>query len=597
MSCLNLLIILINIMSSTVKSACCNCLLQGPIFGDASCQADGGECANILCNIGDARFTLTPDEFCCSTSWDTVCVTEATIICGDETINPSLSPTLYPSVQPTLQPTKYPSIEPTKTHTIYPTIAPSVSPTSPPTPHCPALLVKVIDAIGFPAKPFDGLYTFKHKDIYHGRPIWIVPQMATDKNIEFDGSNWIINGENNGVLSYASNALYPPESDINAEWTHSSVPGTFHVDIKCVVTSSPVSAPTNAPTISPTISPSIAVTYQLTKQPTANPTHIHTSMHTTDRTHYPTFIPIVNPTNNPTQAPLVPTMTHTANPISHPSIHPTFDPTVLPTNSALKSKHISNQDGLTASSNMSMGLTTLICGLMAIFIVLFGLFCVICLQRHKQKQLSKYENNVLNMRVTSVSMNSPTSVSIVSVDNDISPFSYTQSPKLPAAMSKFDIDRSNANIETSPNGEHNILDPVTDNEENDDDIGIIYDDATIYNEEIEKAQIEEISEWKENEVSSDTTKNTDKITKVDRQKKKVTFATFQTVESFSNLQMDDQVHCIIPSTQLAPSMVDILIKSIQVEDVTLFVNITSSVGDDKNLENVHDIKVKKDDDI
>merc|ERR1712154_494751 len=48
------------------------------------------------------------------------------------------------------------------------------------------------------------------------------------------------------TLSYRSNSHFPPHRDpINAEWKHSSIPGTFHVFMDCIHSHSDSSASTN----------------------------------------------------------------------------------------------------------------------------------------------------------------------------------------------------------------------------------------------------------------------------------------------------------------------------------------------------------------
>merc|ERR1719384_310838 len=106
--------------------------------------------------------------------------------------------------------------------------------------------------------------------------------MEFDKNILFDGFRWIINGENDGILSHPSNTLHPPYSSFG--WTHSSIPGvtdanitSFHVDIKCVSTFAPISVPTDSPTPSPSISPTLSPINHPTTNPTPSPSNNPTS--------------------------------------------------------------------------------------------------------------------------------------------------------------------------------------------------------------------------------------------------------------------------------------------------------------------------------
>eukprot|EP01083_Nonionella_stella_P047137 126186_1 len=292
------------------------------------------------------------------------------------TTHPTIEPTSYPTTQPTMEPTSdptsYPSMEPSSYPTAYPstdpsmapsspptnapssppTAAPSLAPTTPPTtaptPHCPVVFVTVMDAKdAFDASDFNGLYTFAHNTIIHGRPVWEVPQIRTDKNIKYDGTQWVINGEHDGVLSHVTNSYYPPQSDLDAKWTHSVVPGLFAVDIKCVDTFAPVTAPTSSPTqpptTSPTFSPSVAPTYVPSNAPTVSPTQDPTAIPTMeptidptiDPTTYPTRLPSIDPTGAPTAAPthppsLAPSVAPSNVPSNAPSTHPTQHPTDSP---------------------------------------------------------------------------------------------------------------------------------------------------------------------------------------------------------------------------------------------------------------------------
>eukprot|EP01084_Bolivina_argentea_P188125 323928_1 len=218
-----------------------------------------------------------------------------------------------------------------------------------PTPHCPAVFVTVIDANGgFDASNFNGLYTFSHGEYINNRPTWKVPQIPQDKNIQYRNTHWIINGQNKGILSHQSYNQYPPDSDINAQWSHNIVSGIFHVNIKCVHTFSPITAPTNAPTQpptnTPTFSPSIAPTEQPTFDPTNDPTTDPSYDPTGDPTYNPTIYPTIQPTymptkypsKSPTDAPTdIPTRSPSISPTDIPSNAPTLAPTLYPTDSPI----------------------------------------------------------------------------------------------------------------------------------------------------------------------------------------------------------------------------------------------------------------------
>ncbi len=166
-------------------------------------------------------------------------------------------PTLTPTTNPTMEPTKYPTTQstfslsishqsPTLTPTPPPSISPSIAPTTPPT----------------MAYNFNVLFTFMCGEYINNRHVWKVPQIPPDKNTAFAGAYWISNGQNEAVLY---NSQYPPGGHKSAECIHNIVSGTFHVNIKCVLTFAPITAPKNAPrkppANTPIYSPSIASTY------------------------------------------------------------------------------------------------------------------------------------------------------------------------------------------------------------------------------------------------------------------------------------------------------------------------------------------------
>ena len=113
-----------------------------------------------------------------------------------------------------------------------------------------------MDANGFLAEEFDGLYAYVHEKGSFGRPWWEDPQDVNDKNIHSGGNYWAIHGAGHGFLTHQSVNYYPPHNNAAAEWKHSSVAGTFHVVIKCVESYAPSAAPTFSPSLNPTLAPS-----------------------------------------------------------------------------------------------------------------------------------------------------------------------------------------------------------------------------------------------------------------------------------------------------------------------------------------------------
>eukprot|EP01084_Bolivina_argentea_P241669 405629_1 len=176
-----------------------------------------------------------------------------------------MSPTVTPTVTPST-PSLTPSVAPTQPPTNAPSISPTIPPTMAPTPLCPSLLITIQDFVNFNQGNFNGLYTFMHNEI-NSRPIWAIPQVSTDKNIQYDGNHWVINGIGNEMLYTINHGQYPPIDNLNITWNHSTQPGLFHIDIQCVESFAPVSSPSNAPTIPPTASPTIPPTIIPTKNP------------------------------------------------------------------------------------------------------------------------------------------------------------------------------------------------------------------------------------------------------------------------------------------------------------------------------------------
>ena len=130
------------------------------------------------------------------------------------------------------------------------------------------MFVTINGAVGFDAADFDGLYTSNGRQ--NGEPYWEYPQSPSDKNIIYDGSKWIINGLNTAANLRTSRDIHP--SDIDTLWTYSDSGSTFDINIKCVLTSSPIAAPTSAPSQPPTTAPSYSPSIAPTNFPTFSPT-------------------------------------------------------------------------------------------------------------------------------------------------------------------------------------------------------------------------------------------------------------------------------------------------------------------------------------
>ena len=189
-----------------------------------------------------------------------------------------------PSISPTTDPTLQPSVSPT----LPPSIAPTQPPTRAPTPECPNLEVTVTDLVPWRVN-FNGHYVFIHTKTFNGRPVFEVPQDPTDRNIQYSGGQWVIDGIGDGTLSYDSTLPYPPHGASSFKgWTHNqgNYSGNYTVLIRCVLTFAPITSPTSAPTAPPTNTP----TYSPSEAPSISPT----------------LAPSHTPSYSPTKAPTIP---------------------------------------------------------------------------------------------------------------------------------------------------------------------------------------------------------------------------------------------------------------------------------------------------
>eukprot|EP01083_Nonionella_stella_P172673 593341_1 len=233
------------------------------------------------------------------------------------TVHPTVQPTVNPSINPTVNPTTDPTVDPTNAPSMSPTIAPSGSPTSPPTlaptPVCPNLKVIIIDqgTLPFNKDKFEGLYVYEHQHLINDRPVFEIPQMKDDKNIQYHGvhptGSWIIEGESDGELSFGPTDLYyPPHGAQSYNWTHSNYSmGLFDVVILCVQTFAPVAAPTSSPTVPPTHAPTFAPTLAPSHSPSVAPSNAPSIAPTQTPSTPPTNSPSDVPSNAPSAAPTV----------------------------------------------------------------------------------------------------------------------------------------------------------------------------------------------------------------------------------------------------------------------------------------------------
>ena len=51
-----------------------------------------------------------------------------------------------------------------------------------------------------------------------------------DQNLFHSGTAWVFNGKGDDMLTHVSDLYFPPENDVDAVWTHSSVAGAFRHD-------------------------------------------------------------------------------------------------------------------------------------------------------------------------------------------------------------------------------------------------------------------------------------------------------------------------------------------------------------------------------
>eukprot|EP01084_Bolivina_argentea_P135140 238192_1 len=145
-------------------------------------------------------FGFYTEAFSSSDAYDACQALNGMIEC--QTGNPTIAPTSITSV-PSNSPTTSPSNSPTQV------------PTNAPTPLCPNLNVNILGVVPFDKTNFEGVYVFQHDKIVNNRPVFEVPQLPNDKNIQYVGippnGFWVIEGYGSGTLSYGpTDAQYPP---------------------------------------------------------------------------------------------------------------------------------------------------------------------------------------------------------------------------------------------------------------------------------------------------------------------------------------------------------------------------------------------------
>eukprot|EP01084_Bolivina_argentea_P027202 50585_1 len=205
---------------------------------------------------------------------------------------------------------------------------------------CLSMSVTVIDG-NFAPDIFDGVYRLTNETTFN-RPKWTVPQSSNDKTISyFFTSQWIINGLGNNILSYSSTDNLPPINDSNAEWSHSSISGTYHVMMRCILSYSPTLSPSLIPIVS-SMGPTNVSTINTYKLPSVNASISPTTC-TTSAFNYPVLSPSINPTMLPSQYSTSHIITPTKIPSGYPTISLSFNsyasPTVEPTVLLTSSKH------------------------------------------------------------------------------------------------------------------------------------------------------------------------------------------------------------------------------------------------------------------
>jgi len=336
------------------------------------------------------------------------------------------------------------------------------SPTMNPTTECPALLVTVNKVMnGFAhSDAYDGLYSAD--GWLNGRPSWDVPQISADKNIIYDGSQWVINGENTD--SYLHHASVEHIAEINDPWAYSEDNSAVSVNIKCVLTGSPTAAPTSSPTAAPsgnptlspsaipTFSPSAAPSFSPTTDPTSDPTFDPsidptndptidpTSDHSSDPTSDPTEDPTLDPTNDPTTEPTMePSVDPTLNPTLDPTFDPTVDPTIIPTNDPVEIQTIDIDAGNGGNSGAGaagaagaaeteeddLPILWIIIAAVIALIIIGAVTAYFLRKRWIQKQRKKFNESVINMSMRNLEMESEANPTSPSCN---SPVSQTADP-------------------------------------------------------------------------------------------------------------------------------------------------------------------------
>ena len=196
------------------------------------------------------------------------------------------------------------------------------------------------DANGlFDKSNFEGLYVYIHSN-FSDKPLFEVPQIALDKNIEYVGAepngHWVIEAEGSDTLTYGPTDLqYPPYGPDSTQfnWSHNKIDDQFfHLLIECVTSFAPIAAPTSTPTASPTRTPTFSPSVAPTNAPSIAPSIAPTNLPSLAPSDAPSQIPTHSPTDLPTSTPsAMPTNAPSESPSDSPSIHPTVSPSTAPT--------------------------------------------------------------------------------------------------------------------------------------------------------------------------------------------------------------------------------------------------------------------------
>ncbi len=103
---------------------------------------------------------------------------------------------------------------------------------------------------------WNGVYTIDTNMRSFNRTIWKIPN--SNKWLKYIETHWVLSGENNELLIYESNILFPPVNQ-STIWTHEFDTDPIQLRLDCSSTYSPTTSPTSAPTTLPVCIPATII--------------------------------------------------------------------------------------------------------------------------------------------------------------------------------------------------------------------------------------------------------------------------------------------------------------------------------------------------